>query len=128
MEFNHPPSFILCFSSLILFSYYSWLYLFHCSCDVCLMYPPYMIALACIHMAAVVTKKDVKAWFSELSVDMEKILEITTNILDLYKLWKKYDEAKEVPELLERVPKPKFDKSPSPTEALKAKSTPSPKK
>ena len=29
-------------------------------CDVCLMYPPYLIALACIHMAAVVNKKDVK--------------------------------------------------------------------
>lgn len=92
------------------------------------MYPPYMIALACIHMAAVVTKKDVKAWFAELSVDMEKILEITTHILDLYKLWKKYDEAKEVPDLLKRIPKPKFVKSPSPTEALKTKSTPSPKK
>ena len=92
------------------------------------MYPPYMIALACIHMAAVVTKKDVKGWFAELSVDMEKILEITTQILDLYKLWKKYDEAKEVPDLLARIPKPKFVKSPSPTEALKAKSTPSPKK
>ena len=98
------------------------------SCDVSLMYPPYMIALACIHMAAVVTKKDVKTWFVELSVDMEKILEITTQILDLYKLWKKYDEAKEVPDLLARIPKPKFVKSPSPTEALKAKSTPSPKK
>jgi cyclin C len=97
-------------------------------CDVSLMYPPYLIALTCIHMAAVVTKKDVKGWFSELSVDMEKILEITTQILDLYKLWKKYDEAKEVPDLLTRIPKPKFVKSPSPTEALKAKSTPSPKK
>ena len=97
-------------------------------CDVSLMYPPYLIALTCIHMAAVVTKKDVKGWFAELSVDMEKILEITTQILDLYKLWKKYDEAKEVPDLLTRIPKPKFVKSPSPTEALKAKSTPSPKK
>ena len=97
-------------------------------CDVSLMYPPYLIALTCIHMAAVVTKKDVKGWFAELSVDMEKILEITTQILDLYKLWKKYDEAKEVPDLLTRIPKPMFVKSPSPTDALKAKSTPSPKK
>ena len=71
------------------------------------------------------TKKDTKGWFSELSVDMEKILKITTQILDLYKLWKKYDAAKEVPDLPTRIPKPKFVKSPSPTEA---KSTPSPKK
>ncbi len=93
------------------------------------MYPPYLIALTCIHMAAVVNKKDVKNWFAELSVDMGKILEITTQILDLYKQWKRYDEAKEMPELLLRMPKPKLAKSPSPTEALKSKvSTPSPSK
>lgn len=92
------------------------------------MYPPYLIALACIHMAAVVNKKDVKGWFAELSVDMGKILEITTQILELYKIWKRYDEAKEMPELLGKIPKPKL-KSPSPTEGLKTKvSTPSPSK
>ena len=95
-------------------------------CDVCLMYPPYLVALACIHMAAVVSKKDVKAWFSELSVDMGKVLEITTQILELYRLWKRHDEAKEMPELIERLPKPKLAKSPSPTQIVK--SSPSPKK
>lgn len=93
-------------------------------CDVCLTYPPYLVALACIHMAAIVNKKDVKAWFTELSVDMGKIMEITTQILDLYKLWKHYDETKEVPELVEKMPKPKLAKSPSPPEASKT----SPKK
>jgi len=98
-------------------------------CDVCLMYPPYLIALACIHMAAVVHKKDVKGWFAELSVDMGKILEITTQILDLYRLWKRYDENKEMPELIEKMPKPKLVKSPSPTDGIKSKvSTPSPSK
>ena len=98
--------------------------------DICLLYPPYLIALACIHMAAVVHKKDVKAWFAELSIDMNKVLEITTFILDLYKLWKRYDEAKETPELLEKLPKPKLAKSPSPAEqALRSQvSTPSPNK
>lgn len=89
------------------------------------MYPPYLIALACTHMAAVVNKKDVKGWFAELSVDMGKILEITTHILELYKLWKRYDEIKEMGELLEKLPKPKLTKSPSPT-ADGVKSTPSP--
>lgn len=99
-------------------------------CDVALLYPPYLIALASIHMAAVVHKKDVKAWFAELSVDMDKILEITTQILDLYKLWKRYDESKDVPDLLAKMPKPKLSKSPSPAEqALKSQvSTPSPNK
>ena len=30
--------------------------------DICLLYPPYLIALACLHMAAVMKKKDIKAW------------------------------------------------------------------
>lgn len=94
-------------------------------CDICLMYPPYLIALASIHMAAVVNKKDVKGWFAELSVDMGKILEITTQILDLYRLWKRYDESKEMPELMEKMPRPKLHKSPSPADISKV-STPSP--
>lgn len=98
-------------------------------CDVCLMYPPYLIALASIHMSAVVHKKDVRTWFGELSVDMTKILEITTQILDLYKLWKKYEESKEVPTLLDKMHKPKVNKSPSPTDPIKSQvSTPSPNK
>ena len=98
--------------------------------DVCLMYPPYLIALASIHMAAVVHKKDVKAWFVELSVDMSKVLEITTQILELYKLWKRYDETKEVPDLIEKMAKPKIAKSPSSSDhILKSHmSTPSPSK
>ena len=95
-------------------------------CDVCLMYPPYLIALACIHMAAVVNKKDVKGWFAELSVDMGKILEITMQILDLYKLWKRYEEIKEMPDLMEKMPRPKLLKSPSPSDGAKPSSTPSP--
>ena len=94
-----------------------------------MMYPPFLIALACIHMAAVVNKKDVKGWFAELSVDMGKILEITTQILDLYKLWKRYDELKEMPDLIEKMPRPKLQKSPSPTtDMIKSKlsSSPSP--
>ena len=98
--------------------------------DICLMYPPYIIALAAIHMAAVVHKKDIKAWFAELSVDMSRVLEVTMAILDIYKLWKSYDEVNEACELLGKMPKPKTNKSPSPAEqALKSKvSTPSPSK
>ena len=41
--------------------------------DVCLMYPPSLIALACLNISCVIQKKDSKQWFSELSVDMEKV-------------------------------------------------------
>lgn len=80
-------------------------------------------------MAAVVNKKDVKGWFTELSVDMTKVLEVTTQILELYKLWRHYDEAKEMPDLITKMPRPKLAKSPSPTDGVKSKvSTPSPSK
>lgn len=75
--------------------------------DVCLLYPPHQIALACLHMACVILGKDCKQWFAELNVDMEKILEITRQILSLYDAWKLFDEKKEVPLLLAKVPKPK---------------------
>ena len=45
--------------------------------DVSLIYPPYQIALAAIYMACVIQQKDSKQWFADLSVDMDKILEIT---------------------------------------------------
>ena len=63
--------------------------------DLCLLYPPFMIALACLHVACVVQQNDAKHWFAELSVDMEKILEIIRVILKLYEQWKIFDERKE---------------------------------
>ena len=42
--------------------------------DVCLLYPPSLIALACLQMACVLQKKEVsKQWFTELNVDIEKV-------------------------------------------------------
>ncbi|WAR27618.1 CCNC-like protein, partial [Mya arenaria] len=49
-----------------------------------------------LHIACVIQQKDLKQWFAELSVDMDKILEITRQILHLYDLWKNYDEKKEI--------------------------------
>ncbi|XP_062896950.1 cyclin-C isoform X4 [Mobula hypostoma] len=75
--------------------------------DLCLMYPPFMIALACLHVACVVQQKDARQWFAELSVDMEKILEIIRVILKLYDLWKNFDDRKEMAGILNKMPKPK---------------------
>ncbi|XP_013379472.1 cyclin-C-like [Lingula anatina] len=84
--------------------------------DVCLLYPPYLIALACLHMACVIQGKDCKTWFAELSVDMDKILEITRHILALYDLCKSFDEKKEISTLLNRMPKPKTSPSRPPSQ------------
>jgi len=78
--------------------------------DLCLLQPPYLIALAAIHMAAVIQKKDIRPWFAELNVDMSKILEITKTMLALYELWKKFEEKKEMPEIWNKIPKPKLTK------------------
>jgi cyclin C len=43
------------------------------------MYPPSLIALACLNLACVIQKKDAKQWFSELNVDMEKVLLFISN-------------------------------------------------
>ena len=82
--------------------------------DLCLLQPPYLIALAAIHMAAVIQKKDIRPWFAELNVDMSKILEITKTMLALYELWKKFDEKKEMPEIWNKIPKPKLTKKEQP--------------
>lgn len=75
--------------------------------DVSLLYPPYLIALSCLHMACVILNKDCRSWFSDLHVDMEKIQEISKYILALYDLWKSFDEKKEMNGILNKMPKPK---------------------
>ena len=59
-----------------------------------------------MHMACVMTQKDCKQWFSELNTDLDRIMEITRYILNLYELWKSYDESKEIKALLQKMPKP----------------------
>lgn len=75
--------------------------------DVCLLYPPYQIAIGCLQIACVILQKDHKAWFAELCVDIEKIQEIARYIINLFELWKTYDEKKEIQGLLAKMPKPK---------------------
>ncbi|KAK1888838.1 Cyclin-C [Dissostichus eleginoides] len=75
--------------------------------DLCLLYPPFMIALACLHVACVVQQKDARQWFAELSVDMDKILEIIRVILKLYDQWKNFDDRKEIAAVINKMPKPK---------------------
>jgi len=70
------------------------------------MYPPFQIALACIMIASIWCNRDLKGWFVELAVDMEKVLEIQQYILNMYRLWKTFDEKEQLPGLLAKIPKP----------------------
>ena len=73
------------------------------------MFNPFQIALACIHMACVIHNKDCKNWFAELRVDLEKVQEISKYILQLYELWKNFDEKKDMSGILQKMPKPKLN-------------------
>nr|XP_039320000.1 cyclin-C-like [Saimiri boliviensis boliviensis] len=65
--------------------------------DLCLLYPPFVIALAYLHVDCIVQQKDARQWFA---VDTEKILEIIGVILKLYEQWKNFDERKEMATIL----------------------------
>lgn len=54
-----------------------------------------------------ILQKELKAWFAELNVDMDKVQEIARAIVNLFELWKGFDEKKEIQELLVKMPKPK---------------------
>ncbi|XBH65039.1 hypothetical protein VPH35_118700 [Triticum aestivum] len=56
--------------------------------DLILIYPPYMIALACIYIASVLKDKDTTSWFEELRVDMNIVKNISMEILDFYDTYK----------------------------------------
>lgn len=76
--------------------------------DICLLYPPSMVALACLQMACVLLKKDYcKQWFIDLNIDFDKIIEITRHLTSLYDLLKTYED-KEIKDILAKVPKPRL--------------------
>jgi len=56
--------------------------------DLILIYPPYMIALACIYIASALKDKDTTSWFEELRVDMNIVKNISMEILDFYDTYK----------------------------------------
>ncbi|KAK4475129.1 hypothetical protein MN116_002216 [Schistosoma mekongi] len=118
--------------------------------DVCLHYPPYIIALGCLQLAVVIISNNpdlligfmntsssslmnsslpissnkhgyfthppqstvnpslvADRWFSDLNVDMEKVLEVSRHLLCLYDLWRRFDELAEMPNiLLKKLPRP----------------------
>lgn len=53
--------------------------------DLCLYYPPYMIALAATQMACTYHKHDPTRWLDKLTVDQRELDEIAKQILALYR-------------------------------------------
>ncbi|KPM09885.1 hypothetical protein QR98_0084310 [Sarcoptes scabiei] len=60
--------------------------------------------------------KDHKHWFAELNTDLDKVLEISKFLLNLYEMWNNFDEKKEISELLLKMPKPKTQPSRPPSQ------------
>lgn len=60
--------------------------------DICLLYPPYLIALSAIYLASFLKEKDLKQWFSDLSVEMAEVQRIQnrfvcTNVIETNTDW-----------------------------------------
>jgi cyclin C len=54
----------------------------------------------------VVCGRDLKTWFAELAVDMDKIFEVIQYIMNLYRLLNGFDEREQMPSLLAKIDKP----------------------
>ncbi|RUP49767.1 hypothetical protein BC936DRAFT_141521 [Jimgerdemannia flammicorona] len=74
-------------------------------CDVCLLHPPHMIALAAIYLTVVLNhadfapggpgdKRDMRAWFADLNVEVEEVVEIAQEILGVYEVWSDWREER----------------------------------
>jgi len=85
--------------------------------DLPLLYPPYVISLACIQLAALVNNVDLRVWFCELVVDMKDIWMATSELLDFYEQWRKErSELTTVKQLFEKLPSfPKYTAAGSPS-------------
>eukprot|EP00180_Rhodochaete_pulchella_P003626 Plantae.Rhodophyta-Rhodochaete_pulchella.ctg6379.p2 GENE.Plantae.Rhodophyta-Rhodochaete_pulchella.ctg6379~~Plantae.Rhodophyta-Rhodochaete_pulchella.ctg6379.p2 ORF type:complete len:292 (-),score=32.07 Plantae.Rhodophyta-Rhodochaete_pulchella.ctg6379:2066-2941(-) len=52
--------------------------------DICLLYPPYIIAVACIFMAASILERNPLPWLQALGVDVTDVISVVNVISNLY--------------------------------------------
>ncbi|KAI9258545.1 cyclin-like protein [Sporodiniella umbellata] len=72
--------------------------------DICLLYPPHLIALSAIYLTVVlntpestfIESKDMKQWFASLTIDINSIIEISQELLAVYDLWSDWKEEKAI--------------------------------
>ncbi|RKP36633.1 cyclin-like protein [Dimargaris cristalligena] len=64
--------------------------------DVCLLYPPHMIALGSLYIATVHRQpgdnQTMKTWFAKLNVDIVEILNVAQDMITMYEVWHGLDE------------------------------------
>eukprot|EP00123_Amoebidium_parasiticum_P002932 comp14216_c1_seq1/m.10192 comp14216_c1_seq1/g.10192 ORF comp14216_c1_seq1/g.10192 comp14216_c1_seq1/m.10192 type:complete len:292 (-) comp14216_c1_seq1:58-933(-) len=83
--------------------------------DMCLQYPPHVLALSAMYLATVANDSDgklnhtkraeAKTWFAELNVDLEQILVVCRIMFDMYRLWDEYSLSA-VKAILKKIPRP----------------------
>lgn len=52
--------------------------------DACLLYPPYLIAIACIFIAGTLQDRDMKEWLQKLNIDLQELGDVTQYLSSLY--------------------------------------------
>lgn len=52
--------------------------------DACLLFPPYLIALACIFIAGTLQDRDLKEWLQKLNIDLQELGDVTQYLSSLY--------------------------------------------
>ncbi|CAI5445575.1 unnamed protein product [Caenorhabditis angaria] len=76
-------------------------------CDVGLLFPPHIIAIASLVVGTELMGRgdEIQQWLSELSVDIDKVVDCVDQIYKMYKLWRDFDEKEQVKVLLAKLPK-----------------------
>ncbi|GJP34337.1 hypothetical protein CLOM_g18778 [Closterium sp. NIES-68] len=52
--------------------------------DLSLCHPPFLIAIACMHLVAVMRHVDLNPWLEGLRIDMHQVRAVSSSLLDLY--------------------------------------------
>lgn len=52
--------------------------------DACLLYPPYLIAIACIFMAGTLQDRDMMNWIASLKVETQDVIDATQHLSAMY--------------------------------------------
>eukprot|EP01114_Cavostelium_apophysatum_P023908 TRINITY_DN9170_c0_g1_i1.p1 TRINITY_DN9170_c0_g1~~TRINITY_DN9170_c0_g1_i1.p1 ORF type:complete len:270 (-),score=6.92 TRINITY_DN9170_c0_g1_i1:164-952(-) len=71
--------------------------------DLSLMFPPHVIALACIYLATFLENTDLRLWFAGLNVDMKEIWTASNELLEFYDTWKR-EKADSLHQILSKLP------------------------
>eukprot|EP00798_Chlamydomonas_sp_ICE-L_P005639 gene5639-8961_t len=69
--------------------------------DVAIMYPPHLVAIASVHLAASICKKDIVLWMARLNVDLEEVHVIVMELINMYEQQRTTISVDECSRLLE---------------------------